>query len=207
MVEEEEDEAEADKHFKARQEMNSRTWSHESKVEDDTIRVGSFNHHVNSIVDNTNKSIDDGKKASDIDSDLAADGFFFYDETKEVAPPVQSPRYSPPPKRTSFDKPIDKWAKLGERRRAYTSTSESEKSPDLWRTGRRNVGLGFTGFGNGVWDMKANSLAVKDTGANRDFKGNRCPWARDKARSYKQQRWGDGDLEWVGGSFDKDLHL
>merc|ERR1711900_133846 len=79
---------------------------------------------------------------------------------KEMVIPQYSPRYSPPPKRTTGDK----WSKLGERRRAYTGTSDSEKSPEL-RKARRNVGLGFSGFGAGVgvWD-KLNTT-VKDTGA------------------------------------------
>lgn len=208
----EDQEAEEDKQIKERQELNSRTWSHESQAEDDTIRIGSFNHLAGSTVDIT-KSIDDGKtKTNDIDGDLIADGFFFHDEPK-VAPAVRSPRYSPPPKRTSFDKSFDKWAKLGERRRAYTGTSE-EKSPELWK-GRRteNVGLGFAGFGHGVWDNKAksNSIVVKDigAGAHKEFgsKG-RCPWARDRVSSKKQQRFVErGDLEWVVGTPFEDLHL
>jgi len=44
---------------------------------------------------------------------------------------------------------------------------------------RGNVGLGFTGFGAGVWDNKANSV-VKDIGS-RD-KGKGCPWIRERVR-------------------------
>ncbi len=76
----------------------------------------------------------------------------------------------------------------------------------MWR-GRRNVGLGFTGFGVGVWDNKANTV-FKDTGVGRD-KGKGCPWARDRVRDHHHQgnkRPVDfGDLEWVGGW--NDLHL
>jgi len=131
--------------------------------------------------------------ANDIDGDIVADGFFFHD-TQTVQ--QHSPRYSPPSKRTTFDK----WSALGDRRRAYTGTSESEKSPDLWK-GRRHVGLGFTGFGVGVWDNKVST--VKD-------KGKECPWAKDRARDHQEQRKDKqqvdlGDLEWVGGWHD--LHL
>lgn len=110
-----------------------------------------------------------------------------------------TPRYSPPPKRTTFDK----WAVLGQRRRAYTGQSDAEQSPDLYR-GRRNVGLGFAGFGDGVWDKKTNTV-IKDTAS-----GKGCPWARDvkgRARDQQENRKNKdlGDLEWVGGWHD--LHL
>jgi len=87
---------------------------------------------------------------------------------------------------------MDKWSALGERRRAYTGTSESEKSPELWKS-RRNVGLGFTGFGAGIWDTKANTV-IKE-------KGKGCPWVRDRdrVRDHHIRRSDHGDLEWVGG--------
>jgi serine/threonine protein kinase len=190
----EEEGEEAEKEIKARQVQNSRTWSHESKSEDDTIRQEGLSEPKSSSFVNIRAMNSKVEKVqtNDIDGDIVADGFFFHD-----TPPVQqhSPRYSPPSKRITFDK----WAALGERRRAYTGTSESEKSPDMWR-GRRNVGLGFTGFGAGVWDNKASN--IKD-------KGKECPWARERVRDHHQQRKDKqvdlGDLEWVGGWHD--LHL
>ncbi|KAG4443973.1 hypothetical protein IFR05_000613 [Cadophora sp. M221] len=194
----EEEEEEADKQLKARQMQNARTWSHESKQdEDDTIRRGPLEPKSSSFVNITKPNPEAVRAAAnDIDGDLVADGFFFHDTPKEMVIPQYSPRYSPPPKRTTGDK----WSKLGERRRAYTGTSDSEKSPELWKA-RRNVGLGFSGFGAGVgvWD-KLNT--VKDTSAKDRGKG--CPWAKEKNRDhhgYKRH----GDLEWVGGFTD--LHL
>jgi len=206
--------------IKARQMQNARTWSHESGSEDETIRRGSpltpkSPSAVNIAV---TKNIETGRSpVSDIDGDIVADGFFFHDTPKKAVsqfPPQHSPRYSPPPKRD----PLDKWSALGDRRRAYTGTSESEKSPEPWHT-RRNVGLGFTGFGAGVWDNKLTT--IKD-------KGKECPWGRPRARDQhqlphqvqlptprkegkdklQQQRADHGsasDLEWVGGW--SDLHL
>jgi hypothetical protein len=126
-----------------------------------------------------------------------ADGFFFHDTpTPPKAVPQLPPRYSPPSKRNT----LDKWSALGERRRAYTGATESEKSTDLWKV-RRNVGLGFTGFGAGIWDTKANTV-IKD-------KSKECPWIRDRnhggrdhhtRRSRERQQVDHhGDLEWVGG--------
>lgn len=206
-----EEEEETEKQIKARQIQNARTWSHESKSEDDTLRQIPVKETKDSSVVNISKlNLEIGQEAAktNIDEDLVPDGFFFHDVPKAVAP-RPSPRYSPPPKRTSFDK----WSALGERRRAYTGTSESEKSPDLWKA-RRNVGLGFSGFGASVWDSKANNV-IKDTGAralHSHTAGNKvCPWSRDRVRDHhynhgKDKRQVDlGDLEWVGGW--NDLHL
>jgi serine/threonine protein kinase len=205
---EEEEEEEVEQHIKARQMQNARTWSQESKTEEDTIRCGGVLEPKSSSFVNIMKLNleDEGSRAAnnDIDGDLVADGFFFHDlpKKKDASPPL-SPRYSPPSKRTTFDK----WAVLGERRRAYAGSSDSEKSPELWKV-RRNVGLGFTGFGAGVWDNKANTV-IKDIGS-RD-KGKGCPWVRDRVR--EQHHHGKdsrpaalGDLE-LGWGWDGNPHL
>lgn len=199
----EEEEEEAGKQLKARQMQNARTWSHESRSEDDTIRQGGPLEPKSASLVNIQKLNTETARtaANDIDGDIVADGFFFHDTpTPPKAVPQLPPRYSPPSKRN----PLDKWSALGERRRAYTGTSESEKSPELWKS-RRNVGLGFTGLGAGIWDNKANTV-IKD-------KGKECPWIRDRdrvrdhhtRRSRDRQQVDLGDLEWVGGW--RDLHL
>lgn len=194
----EEEEEEADKQLKERQAQNARTWSHESKSEDDTIRRGPLEPKSASFVNIAKLNPEAGQAtADDIDGDIVADGFFFHDTPSKTINQQQSPRYSPPIKRTTFDK----WSALGDRRRAYTGSSESEKSPDLWK-GRRTFGLGFTGFGASVWDNKAN-IVSKD-------RGKECPWAKDSARArdrhVRKDRHDFGDLEWIGG-FGHDLHL
>jgi len=124
----------------------------------------------------------------DIDND-PHDGFFFQDNTmtRQYSPP----RYSPPSKRTNFDK----WAALGDKRRAVKSPS-SEKAPEVWRPQKdtsTGKGLGFFGFGmGGFWDDKVNGK-VKDWGK-----------ARDQCR---QRTHGFGDLEWVGGYWHDSLHV
>jgi len=182
--------------------QNARTWSQESKNEDDTIRQrGPLEPKNPSFVNIPKKNTHAGRTVPDIDGDLVADGFFFHDTPQKTTHQSFSPRYSPPSKRTTFDK----WAVLGERRRAHTLSSEAEKSPDLWKPdswkARREIGLGFTGFGAKVWDNKANTV-IKD-------KGRECPWViRDQApkqRSKAKLPVCHGDLEWVGGTFD--LHL
>jgi len=102
---------------------------------------------------------------------------------------------------------MDKWAALGDRRRAYMGGSNSDKSLDKWR-GRRNTGTtsstGFGGFGAGVWDFKdkANNSRTRV-----------CPWVKDRDHQHYQNHRKDrgsdlGDLEWVGGWQDSpDLQL
>jgi len=201
--EEEEEEEEAERQLKARQMQNARTWSHESRSEEDAPRQGSpLEPKSTSFVNMRKLNTESSRPAgNDIDGDIVADGFFFYDTpTSPKAVPQKNTLYSPPSKRN----PLDKWSALGERRRAYTGPSESEKSPELWKT-RRNVGLGFTGFGAGIWDTKANNV-------NKD-KGKDCPWIREKdyrvrdhhRRSLERPPVDLGDLEWVGGW--NNLHL
>jgi serine/threonine protein kinase len=199
------EEAEAEKQLKARQKQNARTWSHESRAEDDTIRPLSMEAKNPSLA-SMNKSNTEAVQTAenDIDGDIVADGFFFHDTATPPKAGTQLPaRYSPPSRRNN----LDKWSALGERRRAYTGTSDSEKSPELWKA-RRHIGLGFTNFGAGVWDGKVNTV-VKD-------KGKECPWIQDRenhrirdhrrSRERQQLQHPDlGDLEWVGGWHS--LHL
>jgi len=189
-----EEEEAAEKQLKARQLQNARTWSHESRSEDDTIRQeGPLARKPASLVNV--QTLDPRPAAPDIDGDIVADGFFFHDApTPARSEPQLAARYSPPSKRS----PLDKWSALGERRRAYTSsTSESEKSAELWKT-QRHVGLGFSSFGVGVWDSKANTV-IKD-------KAKECPWVRNRdhlpdhhARRSSERQIDLADLEWVGG--------
>ncbi|APA08261.1 hypothetical protein sscle_03g030310 [Sclerotinia sclerotiorum 1980 UF-70] len=196
--EEMEEEEELDNQFKARQMANSRTWSHESKTDGEKTTRSPLEAHTSSFV-NIPRVAAGRTVANDIDEDLVADGFFFHDNPTQQ----HSPRYSPPSKRTAFDK----WSALGERRRAYTGASDTERTMETWKTQnipRRNVGLGFTGFGTSAWDTKSN-IVIKDKG------GRECPWARAKGRDHhyqekrKDKQSDLGDLEWVGGWHD--LHL
>jgi serine/threonine protein kinase len=193
----EEEEEEAEKQLKARQMQNARTWSHESKHEDDTMRQGPLAPKSLSSVNIEKKNPNAGRIVADIDGDLVADGFFFHDTPQRVVK-QNLPRYSPPSKRNAFDK----WAMLGQRRRAFTGSSESEKSPEGWKTKQRDVGLGFNGFGGRVWDNKSNTV-IRD-------RGKECPWViKDRVHDHRNRVNlpvdDHGDLEWVGGTFD--LHL
>lgn len=187
---EEEEELAHEKELKQRQEQNARTWSHESE---DVIvgRMGLSEPKSSSFI-NIKPSGNKVHKADvkDIDND-PNDGFFFQDNTmtRQYSPP----RYSPPTKRNTFDK----WAALGDKRRAFNGKSPGgDKSSEIWRsrkdTAQHEKGLGFFGFGTGVgfWDKgdKVNGK-VKDWG---------------KAHQCRREL---GDLEWVGTVWhDTNLH-
>lgn len=197
----EEEEEEAERQLKARQAQNARTYSHESASGDVTLRQVSPLEEQSASTVNIGKPIPGAvqTKVKDIDTDLVADGFFFHDTP---ARPTQfvSPRYSPPPKRTTFDK----WSALGDRRRAYSGL-EAERPVDLWKP-KKNVGLGFSGFGAGVWDNKAHTVAkdkdMKGTCPHRFHpRGERTQQPRKYSRGHHV-----GDLEWVSG-WGHDLHL
>ncbi|KAG6000987.1 hypothetical protein E4U54_001213 [Claviceps lovelessii] len=179
--EEEEEEEEQRKAFQ--RELNSRTWSHES------------GHEVHNKV----KNIDIVPAShvtikGNVDDDLVADGFFFQDSSPPFKPrSFVAPRYSPPSKKFGHDK----WAALGERRRAQNSRIEMDKSPGV--KSRPHFGFGYrtceaTG---GVFEFSVHHNANKTPGKERAkdcprSKGRDWNWRRDERRTDL------GDVEWVG---------
>lgn len=167
---EEEEELAHEKELKQRQEQNARTWSHDSKNEDVAIGRSGLSEPKSSSFINIKSSAKKGVK--DIDND-PNDGFFFQDSsmTRQYSPP----RYSPPTKRNT----LDKWAALGDKRRAATGKlSIAEKPSEPWRSRTKDTarpagrGLGFFGFGmGGFWDKEDKvNRKVKDWGKARDHR-------------------------------------
>ncbi|KAL7945726.1 serine/threonine protein kinase, AGC family [Trichoderma barbatum] len=193
--EDEEEEQQEQQRVSALQELNSRTWSHESITE--------------ISVPKTEPALAVHDIRGDVDDDLVADGFFFH----EASPPTKhhaftiTPRYSPPSKRGN----IDKWAALGERRRGQNISMEPEKSPG-WKQ-RRHFGLGYSNNNNnhnkyyeaGVWDHFSTSHN-NNTLNNNYSKGwskdrlKENSWTKAKDWNWRKDRRTDlGDVEWVGG--------
>ncbi len=241
-----EEEEERTKQLQALKELNSRTWSQDSRlgavgkaVEDDnTPRQGlspapksaAINIHVPSIEHTISSNIDD---------DLVADGFFFYDasaegtgedEHHEEHQPLRqhasnssapAERYSPPPKRSTPSQ--DKWAALGERRRAYTGTSAHKSTPDLSLKSGRQAGHGFSSVGHGVWDHNAGQVQMNitqnyaifsannnhghtsnkwisgNTSTSKDRATKDVSWNKARDLNWNWRRDRPGDVEWVGG--------
>ncbi|KAI2612239.1 kinase-like protein [Hypoxylon fragiforme] len=193
---EEEDEEERFRQVQAIKELNSRTWSQESKEATRTPRQDQASLHRTPASDDekpvaspVNDSI-----SNDIDGDLVADGFFFH-EPVAVEQPQQFPaRYSPPSKRSN----ADKWAALGERRRAYTGASEP-KSPDFNKA-RRQLGFGFNNLQGGITSIDHATLNQQNHNRNRDRATSReCPWNKGRDWNWRKERRHDfSDVEWVG---------
>jgi len=221
---EEEEEAQA-RQMQALKEMNSRTWSHESKTatvpvdDDNTPRLGlsPATKTATPHADHDIPSIDMTLGANIDDEDLTADGFFFH----ELPVADESPKHVGSPSSKQSD--VDKWAVLGERRRAYTGSSSGSPGSNS-RSGRGNTGSGSLGTSHGVFDFHGNShhnsylLSGHHTSpphhstaaagkwihhANKD-RAKECPRHRTRDRDWnfdwrKEKRHAFGDLEWVGG--------
>ncbi|MCJ1412607.1 hypothetical protein MMC19_006704 [Ptychographa xylographoides] len=211
------DEDEEEETEDARRHFNGLNWSSESVDEDLTIRCPDRSvAKDSSATDPRTQSLpnidtDSINKARDYNMGL-------YEHLPKTA--YQLPTYSPPSKRTI----MDKWAALGNRRRAFDLEAASKEKEETGRkrtsTGgiwRRGFGSGFgmkMGSGNvisgarpdsGVWERRCKNKDVSDGGVR----------IRDWRRDHQVQRYHYGkesssgedesDLEWVGGW--NDLHV
>ena len=153
----------------ARRRFNNRNWSTDSIDEDVTIRPSGLSEvHDPSV---TNARTQSPPNGLGVFADGSVEDFSFVSETKASTPP-ESPIYSPPAKRSV----LDKWAALGNRRRAAKVESEDKvvdtrkrtNTVGSWRRGFNikafsgSAGLGF-GRGNGDWN--GNETGVNWNGA------------------------------------------
>lgn len=230
---EEEEENERVRQTQTLKELNSRSWSHDSKVveedDEDTPRRG-----LSPVTKAADKiaSIEQ-TIANSVDDDLIADGFFFQDAVDEPQPeklrlqsesaPQHASRYSPPPKRSPTDG--DKWAVLGERRRAHSSTKKPEAAFKTLRS-HQQTGAGFSTLGHEVWDhynirqhhhqvttqkpatphhinnMAHNYHTQHLGGSKWNFGKDRvkeCPMKKGMDSNWRRERRAGLDVEWVGG--------
>jgi serine/threonine protein kinase len=186
MWDEDEEEEEREQQHRMLTQLNSRTWSNESKPEE--------------------KKPNDRIKG-DIDDDLVADGFFFQEAPSSVQKSEDTPRYSPPSKRHDFDK-FDKWAALGERRRGSRNQHPSPfsfNSPES--KARRHFGFGFKSYEAGVWDHHNynnnhnfnNQTKLPQPHLGSKERTKECPWNKGRDLNWRSHRHDLGDVEWVGG--------
>ncbi|KAI1769548.1 kinase-like protein [Hypoxylon sp. FL1150] len=197
----EEDEEERARQLQALKELNSRTWSQESEEATRTPQQDQVSLHQAPASDNEKPEASpvNDTISNDIDGDLVADGFFFH-EPVAVEQPQQFPaRYSPPSKRSY----VDKWAALGERRRAHTGASEP-RSPDFnIKTNKQRQLGGFAfnnlhGVGIGFWD-NANQNNQKWNHRDARATSRECPWNKGRDWNWRKERRHDfGEMEWVG---------
>lgn len=212
----EEDEEEHQQQERQRQlenlkKMNSRTWSHDSKADDDddTPRRG-LSPVVRSSVMNAKPQVPSIEDVIDMDDDLP-DGFFFED-VSAVKHHELPPRQSASPHKDV----LDKWAKLGDRRRAYTGHQESMPKPDFTLKAGRHAdnffGLGVfgdhgsTNFNNFSLTNHHNHAMNNRHQSREKVKEKECPWSKSKSRDLnwnwrREKRL--GDVEWVGASWQE----
>lgn len=191
--EEEEQQEQEQQRVNALQELNSRTWSHESTIDNSVQKTEPIPAaHV---------------IKGDVDDDLVADGFFFHEASPSTTHHAFTitPRYSPPTKRGN----IDKWAALGERRRGQNIGMEPEKSPG-WKQ-RRHFGLGYSNNNNnkhyeaGVLDhfSSSHNSNILNNNYGKGWSKDRLKensWTKAKDWNWRRDRRTDlGDVEWVGG--------
>ncbi|KAK4114092.1 kinase-like protein [Canariomyces notabilis] len=234
--EEDFEEQEQARQLQALKEMNSRTWSHESKHEssaavddENTPRAGlspatktaSLVHDANRI-DSIDAALEQRRGGTVEDEDPETDGLFFWEAPPVKEEPQLPTRHSPLPKRND----MDKWAALGERRRAYTGSSPS-KVPSLPLRSGRQLGAGFPasspGKGHGVFDVYNDSHHTSSGnhsahhnhhhGSHQGRWSNQGNWERAKEcpRSkgrdrdwnwnfdWRRERRNAFHVEWVGG--------
>lgn len=198
----EEDEEERARQLHALKELNSRTWSQESKDATRTPQQDQVSLHQAPASDNEKPEASpvNDTISNDIDGDLVADGFFFHEPVAVEQPQQFLARYSPPSKRSY----IDKWAALGEqRRRAHTGASEPT-SPDFSVKANKQRQLGgfafnnLHGVGTGFWD-NANQHNQKWIHRETRTTSRECPWNKGRDWNWRKERRHDfGEMEWVG---------
>lgn len=163
MWDEEAEEEERARQLETLKGRNARTWSHDSSAsDDDTPRLGLSPAMKSAAVNiQTETPSVEAALAKDLDEDLAADGFFFHDAPPVKEQPVLPTRYSPPSKRNGFDK----WAALGERRRAYTGNSETLRAPESTLNAGRQAGndIEFGSIAHGVSDSPGHTQHHKSS--------------------------------------------
>lgn len=208
--EEEHQQQERERQLEALKKMNSRTWSHDSKADDDddTPRRG-LSPVVKSSAINAKPQVPSIEDVIDMDGDLP-DGFFFEDVTAVKHHELHPPRPSPSPHKDV----LDKWAKLGDRRRAFTGHQESMPKPNFSiKAGRQADFFGYGVFGdNGLTNFNNFSLAnhqnhlVNNNKHQSRDRVKECPWSKSKSRDLnwnwrREKRL--GDVEWVGASWQE----
>ncbi|CAI6085343.1 unnamed protein product [Clonostachys chloroleuca] len=184
---EEEEEQERVRQVQALKELNSRTWSHESKGE--TMKAEE-EHAIGPLGIQGN-----------IDDDDLADGFFFQEAPAVQRHVPETPRYSPPSKRSA----LDKWAALGERRRGQNATYniKQEKVPDMKTP--RYFGFGIKSYEAGVLEQHNyhhhhNNKQQQPQSHSGKERIRECPWNKGRDWNWRRDRRTDlGDVEWVGG--------
>ena len=188
-------------HSSRRQYNNSRSWSQSSEDDDPTLgRSCLAELKTSTVVNSRHHSPTHNSSVTSLDGVNEINSW----NRRGIPIPKSTPRYSPPSKRSI----MDKWAALGNRRRACQQTDDmkTENSGKKTNAGNWRNGLGLKVFSGNIG--RATARKEKDKGHSKVL-----DWRRDiHAQGHQQhsptlqhQRDDQGDFEWVGGWHD--LHL
>jgi len=226
MWDEEIEEEEQSRQMNVLKEMNSRTWSQESKTatfpidDDNTPRLGLSPATKTATLhaEHDIPSIDMALGANIDDEDLTADGFFFHElpSADDLPKHLDSER--------SKDSNVDKWAVLGERRRAFTGSSPVRQQVTPGRTAGNGAAPGTMGHVQKILGDytpshhnsfllygRQNSPPQPPTSVKSPHHGikeraKECPRHKVRDRDWnwnfdwrKEKRHAFGDIDWVGG--------
>ena len=171
--------------LKERRELNSRTWSQDSKA--DTAVQPTLSAITDSATDTRVPSHKDSRRSTSAES--VHDEIFRFEEA--------APR-EPSPKRTT-DSPLsktlmDKWAALGNRRRQFKQSeepvTEDNKRRTLTGNWRNGFGLKVFSSGSGGWDRGGRKEMAQ---------AKVLDWRRNTHAPQQQSTEDLGwDIEWVG---------
>ncbi|KAL9002924.1 MAG: hypothetical protein Q9188_004179 [Gyalolechia gomerana] len=203
---EEDDFVESEEALNKRREHNNRTWSLESNNEDLTVGRTALSEIKAPVMNSRHNSVQD-KESPNALSDH--EDFVFEDA---VAPQSTTPRYSPPSKRNHSPPRrsiMDKWAALGNRRRAYHD-GDGNVTPQPGRKrsitgGSWRDGLGFKfssniGFGSGGSGRnRKDSFNSKVRNWRRDGNVQQQQSPYDHYQKEREVAAMGNDSEWVGG--------
>ena len=167
------------------------TWSLDSKLDEPTLRPRGLTELKDEAV-NSRSSTPRATHATTTTKDPEPENDHFMFE--DVHPAPTSPRYSPPSKRNPI---LDKWAVLGNRRRAY----QQEKT-DPSATPKKRPNLGTWRDGLGFKALSGNMMGRYRKGSTDDKVRD---WRQDMnhplTAAHHTNDSGE-DMEWVGGRQD-----
>jgi serine/threonine protein kinase len=195
--EEAEESEQEDLTIKQRRENNSRSFSHDSKDHDGTVRLGKHPSRRLDVLSEKSHSATNIPLMPHFKPTLHAKQSISPDEND-----VPDAVYARSPKRSlGKDSPADKWAVLGSKRRNYQSAKDNFPGPLMKRSTamswRKDWGLGSSGYDYGFTHKRGSRgpHQTRPTWLDQDWRRDQHPLSLHKP----VHDGADDDLEWVGG--------
>lgn len=195
--EEAEQSEQEDSAAKQRRDQNSRSFSHDSKDGDVTVRLGDGASHRPTVLSEKSHSASNIPRLSDFKPAFPANQSGSPDENGGFGAMDSKHSKHSPDKRN----PGDKWAALGKKRRNYQPGGESlpaaPKKRSMTMSWRKDWGLGSSGYDVGTPHLRGSRSAqqARPVWLHQDWRRDQHPLSQHKPI----YDGADDDLEWVGG--------